>query len=570
VANPFFLSFHVQVSFLLEPSPHTRAKKKSCVTAATARSSFWFFSGMRGVIKFGATNLPRKDLGGLGKSDAVVVLFKKNLYGGNKYVVVGETETIPNESSPRWETPIPIDFEINDPQLLKVAIYDSDGDEKRELIHEFSDLSFRDMIQKGGKIELAFNKKSLLTMEYFTISCNSDILDATIRCKIPRKKGILRPDPYVTIAVPAEGKNPEDHKSHLQIFSLRDQTRKDKTEAEWKIKGDVGSLAGGSIHRKVIFYVWDYEKSNKDICLASCTITWATVLEELKKEKDGKYTLPWVPIKGGENPKWGTLTFSNVVLTRVRSVADLLKDAQDPLIIVGKIGVDFTGSNGDMSSPTSLHYKGSLTTPYYEAIEGIVNIMGPYDSDGTLDISGFGACPSSSEKVSDYFLLPSSTEEKGASPTLHALSSYVQAQHNVELGDRTLFAPTLEKWITEAWKVEQARKQGQKGKKYIIGILLTDGECDDLEECQQLLVAHEHFPFSVIFVGVGTSDFKRLQSLVATNQQPLKTKAGLTASRRMTTFVSYQEARKDGPFLLAKNLLASTTDQIEKFYVNCK
>lgn len=56
------------------------------------------------------------------------------------------------------------------------------------------------------------------------------------------------------------------------------------------------------------------------------------------------------------------------------------------------IAVDFTGSNGTPTSPTSLHYM-NPTSPnqYQSAIMGIANILMNYDSDKRIPCFGFGA-----------------------------------------------------------------------------------------------------------------------------------------------------------------------------------
>ena len=56
------------------------------------------------------------------------------------------------------------------------------------------------------------------------------------------------------------------------------------------------------------------------------------------------------------------------------------------------IAVDFTGSNGTPTSPTSLHYMDPKNPNQYQmAIMSIANILMNYDSDKRIPSFGFGA-----------------------------------------------------------------------------------------------------------------------------------------------------------------------------------
>jgi len=56
------------------------------------------------------------------------------------------------------------------------------------------------------------------------------------------------------------------------------------------------------------------------------------------------------------------------------------------------VAVDFTGSNGTPTSPTSLHYMNpSNPNQYQSAILAITGILMNYDSDKRIPCFGFGA-----------------------------------------------------------------------------------------------------------------------------------------------------------------------------------
>jgi hypothetical protein len=54
--------------------------------------------------------------------------------------------------------------------------------------------------------------------------------------------------------------------------------------------------------------------------------------------------------------------------------------------------IDYTGSNGVPSSPSSLHYLGP-NNQYENAINWVGQIVEPYDSDRSFPVFGFGGIP---------------------------------------------------------------------------------------------------------------------------------------------------------------------------------
>ena len=55
--------------------------------------------------------------------------------------------------------------------------------------------------------------------------------------------------------------------------------------------------------------------------------------------------------------------------------------------------IDYTGSNGNPSSPSSLHYLGP-DNQYEKALNWVGSIIEPYDADKSYPVFGFGGSPS--------------------------------------------------------------------------------------------------------------------------------------------------------------------------------
>ena len=54
--------------------------------------------------------------------------------------------------------------------------------------------------------------------------------------------------------------------------------------------------------------------------------------------------------------------------------------------------IDYTGSNGAYTSPTSLHFMGP-NNQYEAALYNVGGVIEPYDSDRSFPVYGFGGIP---------------------------------------------------------------------------------------------------------------------------------------------------------------------------------
>jgi hypothetical protein len=56
------------------------------------------------------------------------------------------------------------------------------------------------------------------------------------------------------------------------------------------------------------------------------------------------------------------------------------------------VAIDFTGSNGEINDPKSLHYMNAFNQ-YEQAIQAVGAILEPYDTDKMFPVYGFGGIP---------------------------------------------------------------------------------------------------------------------------------------------------------------------------------
>ena len=80
----------------------------------------------------------------------------------------------------------------------------------------------------------------------------------------------------------------------------------------------------------------------------------------------------------------------------------------------------------------------------------------------------------------------------------------------------------------------------EENRLYHVMIIITDGEVHDMEETKRLLVQLSGMPFSAVIIGVGNSDFKKMEILDA-DGEILKDKKGNEAVRDVVQLVKYSQ-----------------------------
>lgn len=176
------------------------------------------------------------------------------------------------------------------------------------------------------------------------------------------------------------------------------------------------------------------------------------------------------------------------------------------------VAIDFSASNGNPSNKDSLHYidpQRSLLNPYEKAITGVGEVMLPYDADGTFCAVGFGAKVPPSARVNHCF--PVNLSAKGVDAVIDA---YHQSLKEVILAGPTCLAPILDYCMQEVRSRHSAPKP-----KYVVLLVITDGEIADMEEAKRAIVEASSLPMSIIIVGVGNADFTNMEKLDGDNER---------------------------------------------------
>ncbi|KAK2509967.1 hypothetical protein MC885_004332 [Smutsia gigantea] len=226
------------------------------------------------------------------------------------------------------------------------------------------------------------------------------------------------------------------------------------------------------------------------------------------------------------------------------------------------VGVDFTGSNGDPSSPDSLHYLSPTgVNEYLTALWSVGSVIQDYDTDKLFPAFGFGAQVPPDWQVSHEFALNFNPNNPYCAGIQGIVDAYCQALPQVRLYGPTNFAPIINHVARFAAQSAHQRTATQ----YFVLLLLTDSAVTDVEATREAVVRASHLPMSVIIVGVGGADFKAMEQLDA-DSGPLCTCSGEAAARDIVQFVAFRRFQNAPWKALAQTVLAEVPMQLVSYF----
>ena len=222
------------------------------------------------------------------------------------------------------------------------------------------------------------------------------------------------------------------------------------------------------------------------------------------------------------------------------------------------IGIDFTGSNYAPDEPRSLHYCGNMEkrNPYERAILSCATIMANYDYDKLFPVYGFGAIIKGQKSASMCFNINFKND-----PNIKYVENILKEYHNcmdkIYFSGPTYFAPIINK------VVEEIKKQNDIFEYHVL-MILTDGIIEDMEETIEALVEGSFYPLSVIIIGIGEYDFKKMEQLDG-DEIPLISKKGVKRQRDLVQFVPFNKFEGDEN-KLSQEVLDEIPRQVIEFY----
>merc|ERR1712226_52483 len=351
--------------------------------------------------------------------------------------------------------------------------------------------------------------------------------------------------------------------SSRYILVHRTEVIKKTLEPQWKqLQLKVRSLCNGDDDRDLRMDVYDWNRSGDHEIIGS----FHTSMRKLRQgpSADNVYDVineKKKKNKGNRYKNSGTVTLQSCEVHIVPSFLDYIKGGTQ---VNFTLAVDFTGSNGNPSSPDSLHYRGNPTNPsqqpnqYVTAIRSVGEIVQDYDSDKMFPALGFGARIPPTGQVSHEFFLNLS-ESPFCSGLEGLLAAYYNSLYNVQLYGPTNFSPV----INHVARFAQAYLADPSN--YFVLLIITDGIITDLEETKRSIISASKLPLSIIIVGVGDEDFSAMDALDSDDK--LLRCGSLVAQRDIVQFVELRKFLTGGGSWskesLARAVLAEIPGQLQ-------
>ena len=493
------------------------------------------------------------------KSDPLVAVYMK----GNvdtSYREIGRTEMIKDNLNPAFTTPIETDYRFEELQRLKFVVVDVDDStghiDSQDLIGEVettlgdvvSSSEFREEIKLKGKKE----KRGILIVTNEEIKqSQSDITFEFSATKLDKKDFFGKSDPFLVFnQVSPNGQLVPVHKTEVIKVTLNPHWK--------KFTIPLYQLCNCELERPIEIQCFDWNRSGKMDFIGSARTT-AGELVDTKSPFPRKFQLlNEKKQKKGKKPESGMLNHLYTEVSRTYSFLEYLQGGCSIGLIVG---IDFTGSNGNPSSSSSLHHvsKSGKMNQYMEAIWSVGQILACYDADKLFPVYGFGAkLPDGT--ISHCFPLNGSTENPSVFGVDGILQAYTHALSFIQLWGPTNFAPI----IRSAADAARAGSMQGGAQQYTILLMLTDGEITDLQQTKDALVEAAETPLSIVIVGVGNANFDNMEELDG-DDVVVRSSKGIPVSRDIVQFVPFNKYKND-PTALAAEVLMEIPTQLTQYY----
>jgi hypothetical protein len=189
--------------------------------------------------------------------------------------------------------------------------------------------------------------------------------------------------------------------------------------------------------------------------------------------------------------------------------------------------IDFTGSNGDPNTASSLHHHSTDKPNQYQlALRAVGPVLEGYDSNQEFPLFGFGAqkygnvyhsfslngdetnpCVHGLAGIEETYLR-SLTDAK-TSHQIYGKNKSTLNQQSFIFSGPTYFSPTIYRVI----ELARATPQSITQQKYFVLLMITDGVINDTDATIEALRIASELPISIIIVGVGNADFSTMDAL---------------------------------------------------------
>ena len=322
-----------------------------------------------------------------------------------------------------------------------------------------------------------------------------------------------------------------------------------------KFKVRTWDLCGKSLIEEIKVECYDWDRLSSDDLIGEATFT----LEKLAAPGANK-EVELIHPKLKDKKKYknsGKLIFDYVNVVKMHSFIEFLRGGLEINLMVA---IDFTGSNGDPKTPSSLHYinPDGSDNMYMKAIRSVGSILAAYDKDQKIPVYGYGACVPR-EGISHCFPLNGDDDKPEVSGVQGILDVYKETLQTVDLWGPTHFAEVIKK-VSNIAKEEMEKNPY----KYYVLLILTDGAINDMEATiDNIVKAANDLPLSIVITGIGNADFSDMDKLDG-DDHVLTSSSRVKAKRDIVQFVPFNKYSQN-PQMLAQETLAEIPKQVSEY-----
>ncbi|XP_061876611.1 copine-3-like isoform X1 [Entelurus aequoreus] len=499
------------------------------------------------------------DMDVFSKSDPLCALYINA--SGSQWHELGRTEMILNCLNPKFTKKFSIDYYFETVQRLKFCLYDIDNN-----TYDLADDDFLGELQctlgqivsnKQMTRPLLLKDGRLAGRGTITI-CAEEITDTRVAhfevsARRLDKKFLWWSDPFLEFYKQTE--------SGWQL-AHRTEVVKNNLNPTWRpFHIALRALCGGNVEKTIKVDCYDHHTNGSHKLIGSLKSTLAEM-------QTGTHVCP-VELEC-VNPKKLKKDYKNSGLIYIKR-CQVEKEYTFLDYIMGgcqlhfTIAIDFTGSNGDPSSPNSLHYiNPEGYNEYLSAILAVGNVIQDYDSNKKFPVFGFGAQIPHSWQVSHEFPINFNRSNPFCDGIEGVVRAYQQCLPQLKLWGPTNFSPIINHVACFA---RQALYQNKAAQYYVL-LIITDGVITDMDLTRTAIVDASHLPMSIIIVGVGGADFSAMEFLDS-DDTPLLSANGEAAARDIVQFVPFRKFHGNS-VALTHSVLAELPDQVSHFFNSYK
>jgi hypothetical protein len=404
--------------------------------------------------------------------------------------------------NPKFLTAVRVGFHFETVQQLRFACYDVDDPRGAVAAQDFEGEATTTLaeivVDKSGQYTAPLRNPArptsratitVVAEEVHEGGGSDDVVIGMEARELDKKDFFGKSDPYVVISQQREG--------GATVPVAKTEVIMNTLNPRWvPLVVPVQRLCNGDHDRVLVFECFDWNKRSAHELIGRAQTSLRQLLGQQPQSSSSSgatKTLDLVPAKqkkGGKRTIAGTLVFGKVELRRNPTFLEYLRGGCEINLICA---IDFTASNGDPRTATSLHHCNPASpNAYVQAITAVGATLAYYDSDQMIPVYGFGARMPSGE-VSHCFALSGNPANPEVAGIAGVIEAYQRALSTVTLYGPTLFAQTVQM----AGQIAAMNSQDPRIQKYFVLLIITDGAINGLQDTHTTHHAHRQVAFQL-------------------------------------------------------------------------